>query len=125
MEYVLTHRGGRGQSFIYELLYDGQGEDGQPFLSGLIKTETLKQGYDKKLEGVNGNNEGPLSPQRAPVEGPSSTTKKAAKPSATTVYPEQDEEPLKNTFIHESNDRSYRSHTSPALAALPAESTER
>lgn len=28
MEYVLLHRGGRGQSFVYELLYRGEGESG-------------------------------------------------------------------------------------------------
>ena len=35
LEYVLVHRGGRGQSFVYELLYDGAGRDGKPFLMGL------------------------------------------------------------------------------------------
>ena len=42
MEYVLVHRGRRGQSFVYELLYDGEGS-GNPFLCGLIDTDTLKQ----------------------------------------------------------------------------------
>ena len=27
LEYVLIHRGGRGQSFVYELLYRGEGQD--------------------------------------------------------------------------------------------------
>ena len=36
LEYVLVHRGGRGQSFVYELLYDGAGRDGKPFLMGLV-----------------------------------------------------------------------------------------
>jgi DNA primase catalytic core len=43
LEYVLVHRGGRGQSFVYELLYDGQGKDGKPFLPGLIDVEQLRQ----------------------------------------------------------------------------------
>ena len=30
MEYLLTHRGGRGQSYVYELLYQGEGEQGGP-----------------------------------------------------------------------------------------------
>lgn len=38
LEHVLVHHGGRGQSFVYELLYDGKGKDGEPFLSGLINT---------------------------------------------------------------------------------------
>jgi hypothetical protein len=44
MEYALVHRGGRGQSYVYELLYDGQGKDGRPFLIGLIDAETLCPG---------------------------------------------------------------------------------
>lgn len=41
LEYVLVHRGGRGQSFEYELLYDGQ-DDAQRHLSGLIDVEVLR-----------------------------------------------------------------------------------
>jgi DNA primase len=41
LEYVLVHRGGRGQSFVYELLYEGQGQNGKPFLMGLIEAERL------------------------------------------------------------------------------------
>jgi DNA primase len=42
LEYVLAHTGGRGQSFVYELLYDGQGQTGDPFLAGLIDVEALQ-----------------------------------------------------------------------------------
>jgi len=41
MEYVLAHRGMRGQSYVYELVYDGEGHDGNPFLMGLLNVETL------------------------------------------------------------------------------------
>ncbi len=55
MEYVIVHRGGRGQSFVYELLYDGQGESGERFLMKLIDVEKLRaqlgqQHYDAKRE---------------------------------------------------------------------------
>ena len=40
LEYLLTHRGSRGQSFVYELLYDGPG-DTAPHLSGLLDTATI------------------------------------------------------------------------------------
>jgi DNA primase catalytic core len=39
-EYIAV-RGGRGQRFEYELLYDGQGQDGAPFLFGLIDVAEL------------------------------------------------------------------------------------
>jgi DNA primase len=42
LEYLLVHRGNRGQSFVYELLYDGQGKDGTPFVPGLIDSTLLK-----------------------------------------------------------------------------------
>jgi DNA primase catalytic core len=41
MEYLLVHRGGRGQSFEYELLYEGQGKEGRPFCPGLIDVDSL------------------------------------------------------------------------------------
>jgi hypothetical protein len=37
LEYVLCHRGRQGQSYAYELVYQGEGKDGSRFLSGLIE----------------------------------------------------------------------------------------
>ena len=42
LEYVLVHKGGRGQQCVYELLYDGKGRDGKPFMIGLIDVEALR-----------------------------------------------------------------------------------
>jgi len=39
---VLIHRGRNGQRYVYELLYDGEGKAGQPFLMGLIDPSKLK-----------------------------------------------------------------------------------
>jgi len=54
MEYLLAHRGKRGQCFVYELLYDGQGQDGKPFLIGLIDAAQLQTNapYDGNKSGV-------------------------------------------------------------------------
>jgi len=54
LEYLLLHRGGRGQSFVYELLYDGQGKDGKPFLCGLIEVDKLLEthNYDLNRSGL-------------------------------------------------------------------------
>jgi DNA primase catalytic core len=41
LEYVLVHKGGRGQCFVCELLYTGQGKDGDRFLMGLIDAVNL------------------------------------------------------------------------------------
>ena len=75
LEYVLVHRGGRGQSFVYELLYDGAGRDGKPFLMGLVDVETLKCGYDGKKEHRKPHSEHPSSPQGASIEQGSSEPK--------------------------------------------------
>ena len=63
MEYVLIHRGKRGQSYEYELLYQGEGESGNTFLMGLIDTKKLNN--DAKKEPLNKNNEPLSSPQVA------------------------------------------------------------
>ncbi|MBI4864743.1 MAG: DNA primase, partial [Candidatus Riflebacteria bacterium] len=81
LEYVVVHRGTRGQSFVYELIYDGQGQEGQPFLMGLIDPDELEQahGYDKKFVGSEGQfvaekDEfvGGSSPHRRPIVAGSS-----------------------------------------------------
>lgn len=41
MEYLLVHRGSRGQSFVYELVWNGEGQDGRPFLMGLSDLDRL------------------------------------------------------------------------------------
>ena len=43
LEYLLVHRGGRGQSFEYELLYDAAADEESPHISGLIDVEALRQ----------------------------------------------------------------------------------
>jgi hypothetical protein len=43
LEYVLGHRSGHGNSKEYELMYDGQGRDGEPFLLGLVEAAKLRR----------------------------------------------------------------------------------
>ena len=42
LEYLIVHRGSAGRRYVYELVYDGQGRDGQPFLPGLIDPSRLQ-----------------------------------------------------------------------------------
>lgn len=59
LEYLLVHRGGRGQSFVYELVWDGRGRDGTPVLSGLIDPAQLSErGYDDERSGQMGERSG-------------------------------------------------------------------
>jgi DNA primase len=53
LEYLLAHRGGRGQSFVYELAFAVKGDGGGPVLPGLIDIEKLGgHKYDGNLAGV-------------------------------------------------------------------------
>lgn len=70
LEYVVVHRNGVSQRFVYELLYDGEGETTTPHLSGLIDVEALRaaQAHDANRSGE------PLerSGSGRPVVGPQS-----------------------------------------------------
>lgn len=77
LEYLLAHRGGRGQSFEYELLYDGDGGD-QTHLFGLLDVQSL--GYDEEKELPENQKEMPRSPQVAVKEVSGSHDKTPAKP---------------------------------------------
>ncbi|MEO8381808.1 MAG: CHC2 zinc finger domain-containing protein [Acidobacteriota bacterium] len=89
MEYALIHRGGRGQSFVYELLYDGAGSDGRPFLPGLIDAEEIRKwgrsepkwGYQNQEWGSTG------APQGHAGGGPGAGGKNGNKPNAAERLP--------------------------------------
>lgn len=70
MEYLLIHRGGRGQSFEYELLWDmKQTESGR--LMGLVDMEILnKYHYDTKKSGVSYKKSGLSQPHVGGVSEP-------------------------------------------------------
>jgi hypothetical protein len=42
LEYLLVHRASRGQGYCYELLYEGQGKDGRPFVLKLLDPGKLR-----------------------------------------------------------------------------------
>jgi DNA primase catalytic core len=53
LEYLLAHRGGRGQSFVYELAFAVEGDGCKPVMPGLIDVEKLGgYKYDGNFAGV-------------------------------------------------------------------------
>lgn len=87
LEYVLVHRGGRGQSFVYELAWDGGGLDGRPHLVGLTDPERLEPcGYDANIEGPEPEFEPPTSGHRGPSEGRLSTPGNGHRPGMTAAF---------------------------------------
>ena len=57
LEYLLVHRGGRGQSFEYELVFDGAATSDVRHLSGLIDIEAL-HGYDGERSALEASRSG-------------------------------------------------------------------
>ena len=77
LEYLLVHRGGRGQSFCYELLYEPSPDAQERFLARLIDVEQLKADYDgtcrakgdKRRGDKSGGCRGYSGPNPAPIRG--------------------------------------------------------
>ena len=107
LEYLLVHRGGRGQSFVYELLYCGEGEDGQSFLLGL---STMDDRYDTKFEGSVAKNERSTSIQRGVKEPPVSSGKNSLKVNDSKAFPTLSAIDAKDA-IFSSNTKLYHNHS--------------
>ncbi|MGB2793772.1 MAG: CHC2 zinc finger domain-containing protein [Candidatus Acidiferrales bacterium] len=70
LEYLLVHRGGRGQSFVYELVFERQADSTRPVLPGLIDAEKLSgYSYDANNAGQNGQFAGSSRPQSGGIAG--------------------------------------------------------
>jgi hypothetical protein len=71
LEYVLQYQGGRGLQAVYELAYDGEGQDGTSFLPGLVDPATLSVpavlSYDANLSASTHNLSEPKRPQNGGV----------------------------------------------------------
>jgi hypothetical protein len=81
MEYLLAHRGGRGQSFEYELLYCGEGDQDKSFILGLSEWQNLTSGG--KFEPLKSEKKPSSSPQVAAKKPLSSPTQKPLQASDT------------------------------------------
>ncbi len=135
LEYLLVHRGGRGQCIEYELLYDGQNDE-RPHLMGLIDVETLRAvpshpwdhgtsasctSYDVEKAGVKPQKTAPSQGQDRPKSGPSQGGKNGRKPSNYKASGDLDgEEAEKALILPKRGNGSYPSH-GPAMSAKTAD----
>ena len=87
LEYLIVHRGARGQTFEYELLYDGDGAMA-PHLSGLLDTSAMPTS-----RGGEGYFAGSSRPQNAPNAAPSRHAESAANPAPARLPAELPSEP--------------------------------
>ena len=63
LEYLIVHRGGRGQSFVYELFFEGAADAARSTLTG------LEYNYDGEKSGLEGQKSGPSPAQVRGVSG--------------------------------------------------------
>jgi DNA primase len=89
LEYLLVHRGGRGQSFVYELLFDGQGMDGKPWLPGLIDVDRLE--CDEKKSPSEDEKARPSRPQIAGVSPGGRPHETRVNRGANGIFPQKRE----------------------------------
>lgn len=100
LEYLITHMGGRGRSYVYELAYSNEGTDGAPFLMGLIDVESLKNHpYDEKKAGVNGELAGHGRGQVGPKSGGGRAKKNGARATDSGEIVTLEAKELKNANI--------------------------
>jgi DNA primase catalytic core len=128
LEYVLARRDGAGGRFVYELVYDGQGQGGRPFVPGLIDVERLRaMATTREVAGVNAevaaaSDEvaGRLRADRGPVAGGSRGGEIAETPRQTG---DSSESASKATKPHsKSGNGEDPSYTQPSVAPLAARS---
>lgn len=121
LEYLVVHPGDRGNSFAYELVYDGKGKEGTPFLTGLIDVETLRGvAYDRNRSGVNSDRSGPGRPPVGgwseggrPVENDTAATKEKSYEKKISESPD--------SAHPEASDKSHvHAGRTPALLSLAA-----
>jgi|CXWL01.1.fsa_nt_gi DNA primase len=119
LEYLIVHRAdGR---FVYELIYDGEGGDGAPFVMGLIDADALDCNYDGnrselngERSGVNQNRSAPGRGEVGPVSGGSRGGENAETPSAATFCDENSDSTPKTHVTGRGNGAVPYVHTSYA-----------
>jgi DNA primase len=81
LEYLLVHRGGRGQSFVYELVYRGEGKGKHKFVVGLITTDKFDPPKDRIAPPTTAIDPS-LTPHQPPVHGAVAASETATNPAS-------------------------------------------
>lgn len=117
LEYLLVHRGGRGQSLVYELLYDGDPQRDHKCLMGLIDTQHL---YDDQTSGGNGQKTGPSQGQVSPKSGAGQSSETAQKRNNNTASSLISELNGVNAVLSKNNTTSHHTDNLSLVAPLAA-----
>lgn len=88
-EYLVVHRGGQGRRFAYELVFAGEGADGEPFVPGLTTTIPTWRGQEGNLAGRVRPDSGPVAARvRGAENGPKATASQASSGSGSSTAKE-------------------------------------
>ena len=109
MEYLLVHRGGRGQSIEYELLYNGDIDAHDAQLMGLVDLKQIKQQYDSQKSGVKAQKTASSQGQVSPKLGGSQGGKNGLRVNNSKDEAIKPKENDKNAYLSKKNGESYRS----------------
>jgi hypothetical protein len=125
LEYVLVHRGGRGQSFDYELLYDGEGQRGDAFLMGLLAIDDLKNAPSAAMtessRGVDEGFAGSTRPQNGAIAAPLRDAENTKNTDKNSAECDLADDAIENALPHRNNGASYRSDATALVALAAAE----
>jgi hypothetical protein len=116
LEYLVAHRGTRGQSYEYELAFDGDTGDSAPQLAGLIDAAGLQDApTTASSRGSTGQFAAPSRNQNARIAAGLHEVPSAANPVLARLaedVPDEDEQ----THVHKLNGR-HLSYVPSSLAA--------
>jgi hypothetical protein len=106
MEFLLVHRGGRGQSFVYELLYQPSPDAQHRFLARLIDVEQLRRHYDADRSGSGSEKSGNGRAEVGIKSGPSRGRKIDANAGRATASPASDAKVSENAHLDQKNSQA-------------------
>jgi post-segregation antitoxin (ccd killing protein) len=123
LEYLLPHRGQRGQSFVYELIFDGDVGDAAPRLPGLIDVDSLPDpATTPTSRGVEGEFVGPSRAHRGGFVAGSRSPETTRKPKPDAASGELFGDGAADARPGKPNGASRRTPISSPLPALAASS---
>lgn len=124
LEYLVAHRGMRGQSFEYELAFDGDTGAEAPHLVGLIDADELAQPTTtettmKSSRGASSQFAAPSRGQNGPNAGPSRASPSADKPALARLAADEADEDTQTHLL-----RPNGKHPSYVVTPLAAEARQ-
>jgi hypothetical protein len=94
LEYLIVHRGGRGQSMVYELFFERPADPRQLFLPGLGGLKLVTHDYDGKKDGANERLDPARTPQVRAKCAPSASAETRMNAGANGVFGQETEKRL-------------------------------